>query len=150
MRQRPSDDFRMVTESVRGHSRARWVVHLGLIVAAGVSLALEPMLTLHIALGLIFVGFVTVHLQQRRHTTVSLARRFTRPSRLWQPAGRLALSDAALFVLTLVMLASGLWDWLSGHPTRVRWHALSGLALAGYLAVHTYRRRRRLRSSTLR
>ena len=137
----------MVVMSARGRTRARWIVHAGLIATASVSLAVEPILTLHIVLGVIFVGLVAAHLAQRRHTTAGLARRFTRPSRLWQPAGRLALSNTVLLVLTIVMFGSGLWDWLSGHPTRIRWHALSGVVLAGYLAVHAYRRRRRLRSS---
>jgi uncharacterized membrane protein YjgN (DUF898 family) len=134
-------------ESVRGRSGARWIVHLALIVTASTSLVLEPMLTLHIALGLVFVWLVVVHLRQRRHTTAALARRYAHPSRLGQPAGRLALSNGVLLILTLVMLASGLWDWLSGDPTRIRWHAISGVVLAAYLAVHSYRRRRRLRTS---
>jgi len=31
-----------------------------------------------------------------------------------------------------------------------RWHAISGLALVVYLAVHVWRRRKRLRRSTIR
>ena len=45
------------------------------------------------------------------------------------------------------MLMSGLWDWLGAHPTRIRWHAISGVVLAGLLLVHTVRRSRRLRAS---
>ena len=48
------------------------------------------------------------------------------------------------------MLASGLYDWVAGHPTRIRWHALSGVVLAGFLLVHTLRRRRRLHRSSVR
>jgi hypothetical protein len=47
-------------------------------------------------------------------------------------------------------LVSGLYDWIAGHPTRIRWHALSGVALAGFLLVHTLRRRRRLHRSSVR
>ena len=57
------------------------------------------------------------------------------------------MADAVLGALTLVMLGSGLWDWASGHPTRIRWHAITGVLLAGFLLVHTLRRRGRLRSS---
>ena len=52
--------------------------------------------------------------------------------------------------LTAVLLASGLYDWIAGHPTRIRWHALTGVALAGLLLVHTLRRRRRLYRSSVR
>jgi hypothetical protein len=48
------------------------------------------------------------------------------------------------------MLASGLRDWLAGHPTRIRWHAITGVALTALLAVHTARRRSRLRRSEVR
>jgi hypothetical protein len=66
------------------------------------------------------------------------------------PGGRLAMADAVLTALTVVMLASGLWDWVDGHPTRIRWHAITGVLLAGFLGVHTLRRSSRLRASTLR
>ena len=130
--------------------RRRWWVHVVLILSAVVSLVLEPLLTLHIALGLLFVGFVGAHLVQRRRVSVSLARRFGSLLALRGPSGRLAVADAALTVLTSAMLASGLWDWLAGHPTRIRWHAITGVLLAGFLLVHTVRRRGRLRGSTVR
>ncbi len=62
----------------------------------------------------------------------------------------MAAADMVLLALTLVILASGLWDWLAGHPTRIRWHALSGVGLAVALVVHSVRRRRRLLSSQVR
>ena len=130
--------------------RRRWWVHLVLIVSAGASLALEPVLSLHIGLGLLFVAFVVAHLGQRRRVTVSLARRFRSARSLVRPGGRLAMTDAVLTALTIVMLASGLWDWAEGHPTRIRWHAITGVLLAGFLGVHTVRRRARLRASTVR
>ena len=133
----------------RRRARARLTVHLGLIVTAAVSLTLEPVLTLHIALGLVFIGLVGAHLVQRRHTTSRLASRLVHPV-LTRPSGRLALSDALLLALTVAMFGSGLWDWLAGRPTRIRWHALTGVALSGYLVVHTVRRRRRLGSSRVR
>lgn len=130
--------------------RRRWWVHLVLMLSAGISLVLEPLLTLHIVLGLLFVGFVAAHLVQRRRVSVSLARRFHSMRALLAPSGRLAVTDAALTLLTVAMLASGMWDWLAGHPTRIRWHAITGVLLAGFLLVHTVRRRGRLRASAVR
>jgi hypothetical protein len=128
----------------------RWLVHLGLIVTVSVSLVFEPVLTIHILVGLVFVALVVAHLLQRRRVSATLARRLLRVRGWTLPAGRLALSDALLTALTVVMLASGLWDWRIGHPTKIRWHAISGFVLAGYLLVHTLRRRARLRASGIR
>lgn len=44
------------------------------------------------------------------------------------------------------MLVSGFWDWFAGHPTKIRWHAITGVVLP----VHTARRRSRLRRSRVR
>jgi hypothetical protein len=136
--------------TMRHGSKARWIVHLGLIAAAATSLVFEPVLSLHIVLGVGFVALVIVHLSQRRRVSVLLVKRLQRPRDLKQPAGRLALSDAVLMALTIAMFASGLWDWIIGHPTRIRWHAITGVLLAIYLLVHTLRRWRRLRSSMVR
>lgn len=125
-------------------------MHVALIGTAVVSLVLEPMLSLHILLGLVFVGLVVAHLLQRRRTSRALLTRLAGVSMLLRPAGRLALSDALLTALTLAMFVSGMWDWLAGHPTKIRWHALTGVALTGYLVVHTVRRRRRLVRSQVR
>jgi hypothetical protein len=128
----------------------RWGVHLGLIAAAALSLALEPILTLHIVLGLVFVALVGAHLVQRRRITGTLARRVVRVQTLYRRGGRLAVADAVLAVVTAAMFVSGSWDWSLGHPTRIRWHALTGFVLAGYLLVHAVRRGARLRSSQVR
>jgi hypothetical protein len=131
-------------------STYRWWVHLGLISTAVVSLAFEPILTIHIVLGLVFAVFVGAHLIQRRRITGKLASRLLRVRTLNRPGGRLAVADALLVAVTLAMLISGFWDWSLGHPTRIRWHAISGLVLSGFLLVHTLRRRKRLRSSRVR
>lgn len=110
------------------------------------SLVLEPELGLHVLLGLAFVGLVVVHLGQRRRTSSALVRRLRRPV---GRSGRLALADVLLAALTVAMLGSGLWDWLD-QPTKIRWHAITGVLLAGLLAVHTTRRSRRLRKSDVR
>lgn len=136
--------------SVTAARRRRWWVHVALIATAAMSLVLEPLLTLHIVLGLAFVGLVGLHLAQRRRVSISLVGRLGRPRTLLQPGGRLAVADALLTVLTVAMLASGLADGALGHPTRIRWHALTGVALAGFLVVHTMVRRRRLWHSTVR
>jgi hypothetical protein len=142
----------VTTEANAGQRRAaaRLAVHLGLIATVVVSLVFEPELTLHIVIGFVFVGLVLAHLVQRKRVTSSLAARLFRGRGLLRPAGRLALSDALLVALTLAMLGSGLWDWLTGHPTRIRWHAITGVVLTGYLIVHTVRRRHRLASSHVR
>jgi hypothetical protein len=125
-------------------------VHLGLISTAVVSLAFEPILTIHILLGLVFAVLVGAHLIQRRRITGKLASRLLRVRTLNRPGGRLAVADALLVTVTLAMLVSGFWDWSLGHPTRIRWHAISGLVLSGFLLVHTLRRGKRLRSSRVR
>jgi len=53
-------------------------------------------------------------------------------------------------VITVGMLVSGFWDWSAGHPTRIRWHAVTGIVLAILLLIHTVRRRSRLRGSSVR
>ena len=126
---------------------SRWWVHLALISTVTISLFFEPMLTIHIVAGLVFIGFSVAHIRQRRRTATNLLGRLAHPLTLHRAQGRLALADAMLAVLTLAMLATGLWDWLSGEPTRTRWHAISGVILTGFLAVHTFRRRTRLRRS---
>ena len=131
-------------------ARHRWVVHLALLATVATSLVLEPVGTVHVVLGLAFVGLVVVHLLQRRQASMALARRLPRLAGWAGGSGRLALADAALAALTVAMLVSGLYDWIAGHPTRIRWHALSGVALAGFLLVHTLRRRRRLHRSSVR
>ena len=128
----------------------RWLVHLGLIATAVVSLVFEFVLTVHIVLGLIFCALVVAHVAQRRRTSNRLLRRLVRVTTWHQTQGRLALADLFLLVMTAAMLASGLWDWSLGHPTRVRYHAITGVVLAFVLLVHTWRRRRRLRSSRVR
>ncbi|HZC70829.1 MAG TPA: hypothetical protein VE442_09055 [Jatrophihabitans sp.] len=131
----------------RASTRGRVAVHVLLVATAVVSLILEPEITLHVLVGLVFVAFVAVHLAQRRQVAQRLAGHLSAPWRLHRAPVRLAVADAMLLVVTLAMLGSGLWDWLDGRPTRIRWHAISGVLLTGYLIAHTIRRRRRLTSS---
>ena len=129
---------------------SRWWIHLALIVSATVSLVFETVLTIHIVVGLAFIGLVGAHLLQRRRVSAALLRHIPHVRTLHHPPGRLALSDVLLAALTMGMFASGLWDWHLGHPTQIRWHAITGFVLAGYLVVHTVRRRARLRTSGVR
>jgi branched-subunit amino acid ABC-type transport system permease component len=129
----------------------RWLVHLGLIVTVIVSLVFEPLvLAIHIAVGLAFAVLAGMHLAQRRRVAASLLARLARVKTLATPAGRLALADMLLAVITAGMLVSGFWDWFAGHPTKIRWHAITGVALAILLLVHTIRRWSRLRRSKVR
>lgn len=130
-------------------ARRRALVHIGLIATSAVSLVLEPTLTLHAAFGFAFIALVVAHLAQRRRTVALLLGRLATPLSI-SAGERLALSDAFLTALAVGMLTSGLWDWLTGHPTRVRWHAITGVVLTGYLLVHTLRRARRLGDSGIR
>jgi hypothetical protein len=129
----------------------RWLVHLGLIGTAVVSLVFEPLvLAIHIAIGLAFAVLAGTHLAQRRRVSARLLVRLARVRIPAGPAGRLALADLLLAAVTAGMLVSGFWDWLAGHPTRIRWHAITGIVLAILLLAHTVRRRRRLRRSMVR
>jgi hypothetical protein len=129
----------------------RWLVHLGLTATVVVSLVFEPLvLAIHIAVGLVFAVLAGTHLAQRRRVSANLAARLASARALTRPAGRMALADALLAGISVGMLISGFWDWFAGHPTRIRWHALTGVALAVLLLVHTVRRRSRLRRSEIR
>jgi len=148
---RMTASFASMESRERRRRRAyRWWVHVGLILTAAVSLAFEPILTIHISIGLAFAGLVVVHLAQRRKVTSKLATRLLRVRTLHRPGGRLAVADALLAAATSAMLISGFWDWSAGHPTRIRWHAITGVVLAAFLVVHTLRRRSRLRFSQVR
>lgn len=142
---------RMTNQTHARHARYRWLVHLGLIGTTVVSLVFEPLvLVIHIAVGLAFAVLAGMHLAQRRRVSARLLHRLARVRIPAGPAGRLALADLLLAVITAGMLVSGFWDWFAGHPTRIRWHAITGVVLAILLLVHTIRRRRRLRRSTVR
>ena len=139
-------------------TRSRWVVHLALMGAAVASIGtlqlLHVRIAYHAVVGLVFVGLVLVHLVQRRHT---LARLATGIARATERKLRMAVSDLVLLLLSLNVLVSGIVDWGRGEPAQVplpkpffRWHLDAGLVLVVYLTVHVWRRRRRLRRSTIR
>jgi hypothetical protein len=136
-------------------------VHLGLLAAAAAALGTLDLLHVRIAyhtdVGLVFVGLVLVHLVQRRRTLARLGQQLVRASTFVERRIRLAVSDLLLFIITLNVLVSGIVDWGRGAPTQLplpkpfyRWHLDSGLILVIYLLVHVWRRRKRLRRSTIR
>jgi hypothetical protein len=137
-----------MTQSHR--SALRWFVHVTLIGSAITSLVLEPVLSLHVAFGVVFVLFVGLHLAQRRRISKRLAVRLLKVQKLLAPPGRLALADGFLFVITMAMLVSGFWDLWAPHHTKIRWHAITGVVLTAFLVAHTVRRWRRLRFSQIR
>jgi hypothetical protein len=136
--------------SIARRSALRWLVHLGLIASTIASLIFEPVLTLHVVFGLVFVVLLGFHLAQRRKVSKRLATRLLKLEKLFAPPGRLALADGFLFIITMAMLFSGFWDLWAPHHTKIRWHAITGVVLTIYLIVHTLRRSKRLRFSQIR
>jgi hypothetical protein len=128
----------------------RWLVHIGLIGSAIVSLVLEPILVLHVIFGVLFVFLVACHLAQRRRISKRLAVRLLKVRGLLLPGSRLAVADGFLFIVTSAMLISGFWDLWAPHHTKIRWHAITGVVMTVFLIVHTVRRRARLRISNIR
>jgi hypothetical protein len=137
------------------------VVHLGLLCSAAAALGTLQLLHVRVAyhtiVGLVFVGLVAVHLVQRRRTLARMATQFVRARTFVDRRVRLAVSDLLLLFITVNVLASGLVDWNRGELTQLplpvpfdRWHLDSGFALVIYLAVHVWRRRKRLWRSTIR
>ena len=142
-------------------SLSRWVVHLALLCSAAAALGtlqlLHVRIAIHTDVGLVFVGLVVVHLAQRRRTLARMATQIVRARTIAGRAIRLTVSDFLLFFITLNVLVSGVLDWSRGMPIQLpfprpfdRWHLDSGLVLVVYLAVHIWRRRKRLRRSTIR
>jgi hypothetical protein len=140
---------------------SRFAVHLGLIVSVAGSLGtlqlLHVRVAYHTVVGLVFVGLVVVHLVQRRHTIARMASQIVRNREFFRRRARVAFSDFLLFFFAANVLASGIVDWRRGAPTQLplpkpfyRWHLDAGLVLVIYLIVHVWRRRKRVRRSTIR
>jgi hypothetical protein len=140
---------------------SRWAVHLGLLCSAAAALGtldlLHVRIAIHTGVGLVFVGLVVVHLAQRHRTLARMATRIGRARTMAGRGIRLAVSDLLLLFITLNVLVSGVVDWNRGVPAQLpipgpfgRWHAISAVALVVYLPVHVWRRRKRLRRSTIR
>jgi hypothetical protein len=145
--------------------QTRFVVHLLLLAAFAASLATVTLITegwQHLAVGSAFVALVAVHVVQRRYTVARLLGNLGRVRMWFRRRGRLAWSDLALTLLTLNVLASGIYDLVTGdqvilHPRSIGipfrdigWHVLSALVLLVYLCVHVTRRWGRIRRSVIR
>jgi hypothetical protein len=143
--------------------RARWLVHLALLIAVVVSLV--PLLmygaslriTVHWVVACLFAALIVVHLAQRRRTVARLAAALARSGSRLRPARRLAVSGAVFTFLLANVIVSGVLDVATGRTAMiplagggVNWHGLSSLVFLGYLLTHVIRRRRRLRKSVIR
>ena len=136
-------------------------MHLGLLVSAAAALGtlylLHIRVAIHVDVGLIFMGLVAVHLAQRRHRLTRMGSQLLRLRPRIARELRALASDAVLAFLAVNVLVSGILDWSRGTPIGLpfprpfsRWHLDSSLILVIYLAVHIWRRRKRLRRSTIR
>jgi hypothetical protein len=111
----------------------------------------------HSVVGLVFVALVVLHLAQRRRTLARMVTQLVRARTFVERRFGLAVSDLLLFFITMNVLVSGVVDWSRGAPTPLplpapfyRWHLDSGIVLVIYLAVHVWRRRKRLGRSAIR
>lgn len=140
----------------------RWQVHLGLLVTFVLSLAVlvvHTSLVVHELVGVIFAGYVVIHIKQRQRISVLLVHQLKTPGRWFARLGRMAWADAFLGFITANAILSGVADIVAGRPVfipslgplpSIRWHSLSVIALLIFLTVHVVRRRRRLRASKIR
>lgn len=137
-------DRRGWRRQVGGRSLRRWLLDLVLLGIGIACVGYEPVsIAIHSVIGLIFAGAVGPHLWDRRAWIRGSWRRLRERRRLGA-ANRLAFWQGVLLaVLVVAVTLSGLWDWLAG-PTRIRFHAISGVLLIGVLAWHTWTRRRAL------
>jgi hypothetical protein len=153
--ERPAD------RQIARRSLSRCAVHLCLLCSAAAALGTLQLLHVRVAfhtdVGLVFVGLVVVHLVQRRRTLARMATQLFRAGTFVERRIRLAVSDLLLLFITVNVLVSGIVDGNRGAPTQLplpkpfyRWHLDSGIVLVVYLAVHVWRRRNRLRRSTIR
>jgi hypothetical protein len=144
---------------------ARFAVHVCLLAAFAASLATVTLIsegTPHLVAGFAFMALVAFHVVQRRHTVARLVGNLGQANAWLRRRGRLAWSDVILTLLTLNVLVSGLYDWLSddqvilhprtlGIPFRdIGWHVSAALVLTAYLTVHVVRRRGRIYRSVIR
>jgi hypothetical protein len=129
--------------TIAGRTVRRWLVDILLIALGITSVLLEPVsIAIHSVVGLIFVAVVGPHLWDRRRWIRGTFTRLRR-RRLAARQGRKLAQALLLLALAVVVTVSGLWDWL-GIPTKIRYHAISGVILIGVAARHTWTRRRAL------
>lgn len=129
-------------------SRARWLVHLGLLAFAAAAPGTLQLLhirnAIHADVALAFAGLVIVHLAQRRHRIAGMFARLWGSRRRVARELRLLASDGILAFVTVNVVVSGILDWDRGYPLALpllpqpldRWHLLSSVVLVVYLAIH--------------
>jgi hypothetical protein len=128
-------------EGVRRNGLARWSVDIALIAAGVVSVLFEPVsIAIHSVVGLVFVAVVGPHLWNRRAWIRGTLRRLWSRRSLSRTVRWSLGQTGLLLALTLVVTASGLWDWLDAR-TRIRWHAISSVILIVVVIWHTWTRR---------
>lgn len=158
---RPPPASRPASDQAARRSRYRWLVHLVLLSSAAAALITLDFLAvrnaIHAVVGFVFVGFVVIHLVQRRATIARMLGQLARARSIAERRLRLTGSDALLAFITLNVLVSGIIDWDRGYPVQIplprpldRWHSLSSVMLVVYLVVHIWHRRKRLRRSVIR
>ena len=133
-----------LSRRIAGRPLRRWLTDIVLLALGVISLAFEPFsIAVHSIIGLAFVGLVGPHLWGRRRWIAATVAGL-RERRRMGLRRRWSLTQAAvLLALALIVTASGLWDWL-GVPTRIRYHAISGVLLIGVTGWHAWTRRRSL------
>jgi hypothetical protein len=120
----------------------RWLIDMLLIAGGVVSLVFEPLaIAIHSIVGLVFIATIGPHLWHRRAWIRGISSRIRQRRRLSARLRWSAWQSVLLLVLAIVVTVSGLWDWLD-VPTRIRWHALSGVILVGVVVRHAWTRRR--------
>jgi hypothetical protein len=129
---------------IAGRPAGRWVRDIVLLAIGVASLIFEPLsIAIHSVVGLAFVALIGPHLWDRRRwisgTLAGIRRHRGVPARRrWKVAQALLL-----LAVTAVVTVSGLWDWL-GVPTKIRYHAISGVILIVVATWHGWTRRREL------
>ena len=150
-------------------ARNRWLLHLSLMIGFLAAIVSAIFLsrsyfgysgtTDHSIIGVLVLVLVMAHLLQRRRTVHLLLSRLRHRTRATPRLLRQAQSDTVLWLLMLNATVSGVADFLTGHTVFLpipgpyffqKWHALSVLALLGYVITHVIRRRNRLRHSHVR
>jgi hypothetical protein len=159
-----NDDIVAGQNRASRRARSRWAVHLALLITVIVALvplllfSVGPRVTVHVVIACVFLGLVIVHLAQRRRTLSRLVAQLARAGSRMK-GRRLAVSDAIFGFLVLNVLASGIYDLVTGRNTRIDvpgihlyigWHSLSSVLFLGCLITHVIRRRKRLRRSLIR
>ncbi len=132
------------TRKIAGRTIRRWLVDFTLLTAIVTSVLFEPLsIAIHSIVGLVFMALAGPHLWDRRRWISVTLSQLRRRRKLPSPRGWKLAQASLLLVLVAAVTLSGLWDWL-GVPTKIRYHAITGVILIVIAARHTWSRRRSL------